>query len=103
MADNLFNVDPYYQQGGDMVRIGGLSYAIDVAKPQGQRTDMQLVKTGAPTEAAREYQVAGWPASRGNRRNRRFGMSANQFWRDRRRFVRAQQSRQSYYVQIRRR
>ena len=37
VADNLFNVDPYYQQGGDMVRIGGLSYAIDVAKPQGQR------------------------------------------------------------------
>jgi sulfur-oxidizing protein SoxB len=61
VADNLFNVDPYYQQGGDMVRIGGLAYAIDVAKPQGQRiSDMQLVKTGAPIEAAREYQVAGW-------------------------------------------
>lgn len=61
VADNLFNVDPYYQQGGDMVRIGGLSYAIDIAKPQGQRiSDMQLVKTGAPIDPNKEYQVAGW-------------------------------------------
>jgi sulfur-oxidizing protein SoxB len=61
VADNLFNVDPYYQQGGDMVRIGGLSYAIDIAKPQGSRiSDMQLVKTGAPIDPNREYQVAGW-------------------------------------------
>ena len=37
VADNLFNPDPYYQQGGDMVRCGGLGYAIDVAKPIGQR------------------------------------------------------------------
>ncbi|UTD27433.1 thiosulfohydrolase SoxB [Bradyrhizobium sp. WD16] len=61
VADNLFNVDPYYQQGGDMVRIGGLSYAIDIAKPQGQRiSDMRLMKTGAPVDPAKEYQVAGW-------------------------------------------
>ncbi|MFB9263820.1 thiosulfohydrolase SoxB [Bradyrhizobium erythrophlei] len=61
VADNLFNVDPYYQQGGDMVRIGGLSYAIDVAKPQGQRiSDMRLVKSGAAIDPSREYQVAGW-------------------------------------------
>jgi len=61
VADNLFNVDPYYQQGGDMVRIGGLSYAIDVTKPQGSRiSDMQMVNTGAPIDPAREYQVAGW-------------------------------------------
>ncbi|MET4328752.1 sulfur-oxidizing protein SoxB [Bradyrhizobium sp. i1.15.2] len=61
VADNLFNVDPYYQQGGDMVRIGGLSYAIDVTKPQGGRiSDMQVLKTGAPIDPAREYQVAGW-------------------------------------------
>ena len=61
VADNLFNVDPYYQQGGDMVRIGGLSYAIDVAKPQGSRiSDMQMAKTGAPIDPGREYQVAGW-------------------------------------------
>ncbi|HEX2655529.1 MAG TPA: 5'-nucleotidase C-terminal domain-containing protein, partial [Xanthobacteraceae bacterium] len=61
VADNLFNVDPYYQQGGDMVRIGGLSYAIDIAKPQGQRiSDMRQIKTGAPIDPSKEYQVAGW-------------------------------------------
>ncbi|MGJ5038211.1 MULTISPECIES: thiosulfohydrolase SoxB [unclassified Bradyrhizobium] len=61
VADNLFNVDPYYQQGGDMVRIGGMSYAIDVNKPQGQRiSDMRLIKTGAAIDPTREYQVAGW-------------------------------------------
>ncbi len=61
VADNLFNADPYYQQGGDMVRAGGLSYAIDIAKPQGQRiSDMRLLKTGATIEASKEYQVAGW-------------------------------------------
>ena len=37
VADNLFNPDPYYQQGGDMVRCGGLGYAIDVSKSIGQR------------------------------------------------------------------
>ena len=36
VADNLFNPDPYYQQGGDMVRCGGLGYTIDIAKPIGQ-------------------------------------------------------------------
>jgi len=61
VADNLFNTDPYYQQGGDMVRIGGLSYAIDIAKPQGERiSDMRLMTTGALIEPSREYQVAGW-------------------------------------------
>ena len=61
VADNLFNIDPYYQQGGDMVRVGGLSYAIDIVKPQGERiSDMRLMKTGAPIESSREYQVAGW-------------------------------------------
>ena len=37
VADNLFNPDPYYQQGGDMVRVGGMGYRIDVNKPQGER------------------------------------------------------------------
>ena len=61
VADNLFNPDPYYQQGGDMVRLGGLSYAIDVTRPQGQRvSQMRLWRTGEPLEAARSYQVAGW-------------------------------------------
>ncbi|MDX1424821.1 MAG: thiosulfohydrolase SoxB [Kiloniellales bacterium] len=61
VADNLFNPDPYYQQGGDMARVGGLSYTIDVGKPIGQRiTDMVHTKTGAPIEADKSYVVAGW-------------------------------------------
>ena len=61
VADNLFNPDPYYQQGGDMVRVGGMGYSIDVSKPQGSRiTDMTLLKTGKKLEADKTYQVAGW-------------------------------------------
>jgi sulfur-oxidizing protein SoxB len=61
VADNLFNPDPYYQQGGDMVRCGGLGYSIDVSKPIGQRiSGMTHLKTGKPIEPQREYTVAGW-------------------------------------------
>ena len=61
VADNLFNVDPYYQQGGDMVRVGGMGYAIDVAKPMGSRiSDMTLLKTGEAIEPGKDYVVAGW-------------------------------------------
>ena len=61
VADNLFNPDPYYQQGGDMVRVGGMGYRIDVNKPQGSRiTDMTLLKTGEAIDPARTYIVSGW-------------------------------------------
>jgi S-sulfosulfanyl-L-cysteine sulfohydrolase len=61
VADNLFNPDPYYRQGGDMVRCGGLGYAIDVSKPIGQRISaMTHLKSGKPIEAKKEYVVAGW-------------------------------------------
>ncbi|WP_439892526.1 thiosulfohydrolase SoxB [Ralstonia sp. 25C] len=61
VADNLFNPDPYYQQGGDMVRTGGLRYTIDPMKPMGQRiTDMRL--GDKPIDADRRYKVAGWAA-----------------------------------------
>lgn len=61
VADNIFNPDPYYQQGGDMVRIGGMGYRIDVNKPQGERiTDMVLLKTGEAIDPAKNYVVAGW-------------------------------------------
>ena len=61
VADNLFNPDPYYQQGGDMVRCGGLGYAIDVSKPIGSRISaMTHLKSGQPIDAKREYTVAGW-------------------------------------------
>jgi sulfur-oxidizing protein SoxB len=61
VADNLFNADPYYQQGGDMVRVGGLSYAIDVNQRIGRRiSDLTLLRTGRPVEPDRDYVVAGW-------------------------------------------
>jgi sulfur-oxidizing protein SoxB len=59
VADNLFNEDPYYQQGGDMVRVGGLKFAIDPTKKIGKRiSDMTL--RGKPLQASKEYKVAGW-------------------------------------------
>nr|AFI78378.1 sulfur/thiosulfate oxidation protein SoxB [uncultured bacterium ws101A12] len=61
VGDNLFNPDPYYQQGGDMVRIGGMGYRIDITKPQGERiTDLTLLKTGEAIDPAKTYVVAGW-------------------------------------------
>lgn len=61
VADNLFNPDPYYQQGGDMVRVGGLGYRIDITKAQGDRiTDLTLLKTGEAIDPSKTYQVAGW-------------------------------------------
>jgi S-sulfosulfanyl-L-cysteine sulfohydrolase len=61
VADNLFNPDPYYQQGGDMVRCGGLGYAIDVSRPIGQRISaMTHLKSGKPIEPKKDYIVAGW-------------------------------------------
>ncbi len=59
VCDNLFNPDPYYQQGGDMVRVGGLEYSCNPLAPMGKRiADMRL--NGKPIEAARQYKVAGW-------------------------------------------
>jgi sulfur-oxidizing protein SoxB len=61
VADNLFNPDPYYQQGGDMVRCGGIGYAIDIGKSIGQRiSDITLLRTGQPIDPAKDYVVAGW-------------------------------------------
>jgi sulfur-oxidizing protein SoxB len=61
VADNIFNPDPYYQQGGDMVRTGGLGFTIDVAAGAGRRiSDLTLLRAGKPLEASREYVVAGW-------------------------------------------
>lgn len=61
VADNLFNVDPYYQQGGDMVRIGGMGYRIDINQPQGSRiSELTLLKTGERINPAKNYVVAGW-------------------------------------------
>ncbi|UYO39371.1 thiosulfohydrolase SoxB [Rhodopseudomonas palustris] len=61
IADNIFHPDPYYQGGGDMVRTGGMGYAIDVSKEIGSRiSDMTHLATGKPIEASKKYTVSGW-------------------------------------------
>ena len=59
VADNLFNPDPYYQQGGDMVRVGGLEYSCTPGEKAGARISGLRLK-GKPVEADKTYQVAGW-------------------------------------------
>jgi len=59
VADNLFNPDPYYQQGGDMVRVGGMRYAIDPSAPMGRRIT-RMEHDGKAIDPARRYKVAGW-------------------------------------------
>ncbi len=59
VCDNLFNADPYYQQGGDMVRVGGLRYACDPDAKIGGRISAMTLK-GKPLEAGKTYKVAGW-------------------------------------------
>lgn len=59
VADNLFHADPYFQQGGDMVRVGGLRYRIDPMAESGKRiVSMELA--GKPVDLAKTYRVAGW-------------------------------------------
>ena len=59
VADNLFNPDPYYQQGGDMVRVGGLQYTCDPNAAMGKRIDNMMLK-GKRIEPSKTYKVAGW-------------------------------------------
>jgi sulfur-oxidizing protein SoxB len=61
VADNIFHPDPYFQGGGDMVRTGGMGYAIDIAKPVGSRISrLTHLKSGKPIEESKTYAVAGW-------------------------------------------
>lgn len=61
VADNLFNKDPYYQQGGDMVRVGGMSYTIAPDAEIGSRiSEMMVLRTGESVVPDKEYVVAGW-------------------------------------------
>ncbi len=60
IADNLFNPDPYYQQGGDMVRIGGMDYACTPAERIGHRISDMTLDDGTLVEAGKNYKVAGW-------------------------------------------
>jgi sulfur-oxidizing protein SoxB len=59
VCDNIFNPDPYYQQGGDMVRVGGMGYSCTPNAPAGQRINNMMLK-GKPIEADKKYKVAGW-------------------------------------------
>jgi sulfur-oxidizing protein SoxB len=61
VCDNLFNKDPFFQQGGDMVRVGGMSYTCAPNAEMGSRiTDMRLLSTGEPLDAGKSYVVGGW-------------------------------------------
>jgi sulfur-oxidizing protein SoxB len=60
VCDNLFNKDPYYQQGGDMVRVGGLDYVCDPLADAGNRISAMTLDNGTPIEASKKYVVAGW-------------------------------------------
>jgi len=60
VADNLFHEDPYYQQGGDMVRVGGLSYSCDPGRSMGERIGDLSLHDGTPLSADKTYKVAGW-------------------------------------------
>lgn len=61
VADNIFHPDPYFQGGGDMVRVGGMGYTINVDKPVNARiSGMTELKTGKPVDPDKKYVVAGW-------------------------------------------
>jgi sulfur-oxidizing protein SoxB len=60
VCDNLFNADPYHQQGGDMVRVGGFTYTCTPAESVGRRISDLKLDNGRPLESARSYKVAGW-------------------------------------------
>ena len=60
VCDNLFNADPYYQQGGDMVRLGGLAYACTPSESVGKRISELTLDNGTSLQAAKSYKVAGW-------------------------------------------
>ena len=59
VCDNLFNSDPYYQQGGDIVRVGGIQYTVNPNNKIGNRISNMTLK-GKPVDASRKYKVAGW-------------------------------------------
>ena len=60
VCDNLFNADPYYQQGGDMVRLGGLDYVCDPTAGMGKRIQNMTLDDGTAIDAEKSYMVAGW-------------------------------------------
>ena len=65
VCDNLFNADPYYQQGGDMVRAGGLFYACNPTNAIGSRISELKLDNGKAINAVKRYKVAGWASVNG--------------------------------------
>jgi sulfur-oxidizing protein SoxB len=62
VCDNLFNKDPYYQQGGDMVRIAGLRYTCNPGAAKGRRISALELESGKPVEPHKKYKISGWAA-----------------------------------------
>ena len=60
VAENLFNPNPYLQSGGDMVRVGGLDFAIDPIESYGNRIHNLQLDNGTKIEAGKTYTTAGW-------------------------------------------
>jgi sulfur-oxidizing protein SoxB len=60
VCDNLFNADPYYQQGGDMVRVDGLDYVCDPTGSFGNRISEMALDDGRKVDAGKKYRVTGW-------------------------------------------
>ena len=60
VCDNLFNPNPYYQQGGDMVRVGGMNYICKPNESIGKRIDRMTLNDGTPVDLNKTYTVAGW-------------------------------------------
>jgi sulfur-oxidizing protein SoxB len=60
VCDNLFNPDPFYQQGGDMVRVGGMNYVCEPKAATGNRISNMTLEDGTLVDAAKRYRVAGW-------------------------------------------
>jgi sulfur-oxidizing protein SoxB len=65
IADNLFHEDPYYQQGGDMVRVGGMTYTMDLNQKHGKRIQDVEIR-GKKMEMKKTYKVAGWASVQEN-------------------------------------
>jgi sulfur-oxidizing protein SoxB len=60
VCDNLFNPDPFYQQGGDMVRVGGMNYVCEPLAGAGRRISAMTLDDGSLMQASKQYRVAGW-------------------------------------------
>jgi sulfur-oxidizing protein SoxB len=67
VCDNIFNPDPFFQQGGDMVRVGGLTYTCHPKNKMGKRiSNLKIVSSDKPLESSKKYVVGGWGSVKPN-------------------------------------